>query len=273
VFKLFQLSLITFILSITSIIGYSQPKPLRIVSLSPSLTDLVIELDGANLLVGVLDFQQARPAVIANIPSVGQFGQFSLEKLISLKPDLILLWPTSIKSVEQQQLNHLGYKIIMISPHTLDELATQIAFVGKQIGREQQGQTLVIKMHKELAELREKFYRERPLSVFYQLWGNPIYTIGKGQIIGDALKICGARNVFDDLNSPAPIVNTERVLARNPDIIIASQQSLLDAWQNWPMLKAVAQHKLILFDNQNIARTDYAMLEATKQLCELLANY
>lgn len=272
-YKLLQLIIITFLLSINSVICYSQTKSVRVVSLSPSLTDTVIELGGADLIVGVLDDQEKRPDIIAHVPSVGKFGQFSLEKLISVKPDLILVWPTSIKPAEQQQLTSLGYKIIVSNPHTLDELATQIAFIGKQIGREQQGQILATKMRDELALLRKKYHRNNPLRVFYQVWEQPIYTIGKGQIIGDALKTCGAHNIFDDIDTPAPIVNIESILARNPEIIIASQQSQLDAWQKWPMLTAVKQHNLLLFNNKYIARPNFTMLQATQQLCNLLTKY
>lgn len=268
-----MLFIITSLLSIYSISGYSQSRPVRIVSLSPSLTDIIIELEGTDLLVGVLDYQEKRPAPIANISSVGQFGQFSLEKLISVKPDLILLWPTSIKPAEQQQLKNLGYKVIISDPHTLEDLATQIAYIGKQIGREKQGLLLASKMHSELAFLKQKYHRNQPVKVFYQLWEQPIYTIGKNQIIGDALEICGAYNIFNDINIPAPIVNIENILERNPEVIIASQKKILDSWQNWPMLDAVKHNKLILFDNKNIARINFAMLEATKQLCKLLANY
>ena len=125
-------------------------------------------------------------------------------------------------------------------------------------------------MQHELSLLRQRYYQKTPLKVFYQLWDKPIYTIGKNQIIGDALKVCGAENIFDNVDLPAPQVNIESVLAKNPQAIIASQQSLLNAWLAWPQLAAVKNHKLYIFDNDRIARPSFAMLEATKQLCLLL---
>ncbi|UYZ84850.1 cobalamin-binding protein [Entomomonas sp. E2T0] len=267
--RLIKLITIIFIVSTCSI-SFADSQKLRVISLTPSLTDIVIELEGADLLVGVSDYDKQRLPILEKAQPVGNLEGYSLEKIISLQPDVILIWPTSIKPSQQQQLISLGYKIVETNPHTLDELALQLASLGKKIGREQQGKELSEKMQNELTQLRQRYHQANPLKVFYQLWDKPIYTIGKNQIIGDALKVCGAENIFDNVDLPAPQVNIESVLAKNPQVIIASQQSLLDAWLAWPQLSAVKNHKLFIFDNDRIARPSFAMLEATKQLCSLL---
>lgn len=266
--KLISAALIL-LFSICSLAASAESKPLRIVSLTPSLTDTVIELDGADLLVGVLDYG-SRPVEIKDVASVGKFGQFSLEKLISLKPDLILVWPTSIKPSEEQRLTNLGYTLLKTNPYSLDELSKQIKSIGEQIGRAEQGQKLAQIMQTEIAELRKKYYKEHPTKVFYQLSDKPMYTIGKNQIISDALTVCGAENIFADTNIPAPEVNIETVLSRNPQAIIASSEKLLDTWKAWSQINAVKNKQLLLYDNDHLARPSFAMLAAIKQLCQLI---
>ena len=105
-----------------------------------------------------------------------------------------------------------------------------------------------------------------------QVWDRPLYTLGGGQIISDALAVCGASNVFADLTLPAPQVSIEAVLQRNPEVIIASTQAQLDAWNAWPQLDAVKHGRLLLLADKGLERPSGQMLEATAKLCEQLAS-
>ena len=97
---------------------------------------------------------------------------------------------------------------------------------------------LADKLRQRLVELRQRYRRTEPLRAFYQVWNQPLYTVGGGQIISDALQVCGARNVFDDLKLPAPQVSVESVLQRNPEVILVGDQAQMDAWKAWPMMAA-----------------------------------
>jgi vitamin B12 transport system substrate-binding protein len=110
-----------------------------------------------------------------------------------------------------------------------------------------------------------------PLRVFYQVWDKPLYTVGGGQIISDALEVCGARNVFADLSLPAPQVSIEAVLQRDPEVILAGDQAQLDAWKAWPQVAAVKQGKLLLVTDKGLERPSGQMISATAKLCQLIA--
>ncbi|MNR35390.1 Vitamin B12-binding protein precursor [compost metagenome] len=107
--------------------------------------------------------------------------------------------------------------------------------------------------------------------MFYQVWDRPLYTVGGGQIISDALEVCGARNVFADLALPAPQVSIEAVLQRNPEVILAGDQAQLDAWKVWPQVAAVAQGQLLLVTDKGLERPSGQMIEATAKLCQVIA--
>lgn len=243
---------------------------LRVVSLAPSLSEIVVELDSADLLVGVLDAGE-RPAAIADVPSVGRYGQLDMERLLSLKPDLLLLWPGSVGAGQRDQLKRLNIPTFVAEPHTLTQLATQIEAISKQLGRPERGAKRAAELREQLNDLRQRYRRDVPLRVFYQVWDKPLYTVGGGQIISDALEVCGARNVFAELNLPAPQVSIEAVLQRDPEVIVAGDQAQLGAWKAWPQVAAVRQGRLLLVSDKGLERPSGQMISATAKLCQLIA--
>ncbi len=243
---------------------------LRVITLAPSLSEIMLELGAADLLVGVLDGGE-RPPALANLPSVGRYEQLEMESLLALKPDLLLLWPDSISAAQRQQLIGFGIPLYEAQPHSLDQLAEQFSAIGARVGRAEQGRQRADEFREHLASLKQRFQRRKPLPVFYQIWNSPLYTVGGGQIISDALSVCGAKNVFADLSLPAPQVSIEAVLQRNPHVIVGGDQAQLDSWARWPQLKAVHRQQLLVVPDKGIERPSLQMLDATERLCAALA--
>ncbi|HEY0285839.1 MAG TPA: cobalamin-binding protein [Pseudomonas sp.] len=242
----------------------------RVISLAPSLTEIVVELGAADLLVGVLEGGE-RPEQVAGLPSVGRYGQLEMERLLSLSPDLLLLWPGSIGIAQRDQLQRLNIPTFTAEPHTLDQLADQFEQIGARLGRAESGKRMASQFRQRLSALRQRYRREMPLRVFYQVWDQPLYTVGGGQIISDALSVCGAQNVFADLPQPAPQVSLESVLQRNPQVIVAGSPSQRDAWKAWPQLAAVSHQRLLLVPDKGLERPSGQMIEAVAKLCAVVA--
>ncbi|MDP3845204.1 MAG: cobalamin-binding protein [Pseudomonas sp.] len=243
----------------------------RVVSLSPALNELMLELGAGPQLVGVLGTRE-RPAALADLPSVGEYGQLEIETLLSLKPQLVLLWPDSIGAAQRQQLRQLGLELYEVQPHSLDELATQVEALALRVGRAERGLQLAQEFRQQLAHLRQRYQRQPPLRVFYQVWDSPLYSIGGQQIISDALRVCGAENLLSDLTLAAPQINLETVLARDPEVILTSEPQLLAAWQAWPQLQAVKRGQVWSIPDRGLERPSLQMLNATERLCELLQS-
>lgn len=241
----------------------------RVVSLAPSLTDMMLELEAGDRLVGVLDGGE-RPAALAGLPSLGRWGRLEMETLLALRPDLILLWPDSIGAAQREQLRGFGIPVFEAQPRRLEDIAGQLEALGAQVGRAERGRQLAAQLRLQLAELRRQYRREVPLRVFYQVWDRPLYSIGGTQIISDALQVCGALNVFADLDLPAPQLSLEAVLARDPEVILVSQPEQRDAWQAWPQLEAVRRGQVWAVPERSLERPSLQMLAATRKLCELL---
>ena len=238
----------------------------RVVSLAPSLSEIVVELGAADLLVGVLDGGD-RPVALAKVPSVGQYGQLNIERLLSLKPDLILLWPGSVGPAQREQLQRLNIPVYVAEPHSLEQLTTQVQAIAEQLGRADAGRQLAAQLRQRLAELRQRYTRAEPLRVFYQVWNQPLYTVGGGQIISDALRVCGARNVFDDLKLPAPQVSIESVLQRNPDVILVGDQAQKDDWKAWPAMAT----RVRIVPDKGLERPSGQMVAAVARVCQVIA--
>jgi ABC-type Fe3+-hydroxamate transport system substrate-binding protein len=127
----------------------------------------------------------------------------------------------------------------------------------------------------ELVELRAQYQARRPLRVLYQIWDKPIYTIGGRHVINDALRLCGARNVFDELDTAAPAVTRESALTRDPELIIASGPAAataewLEEWRRFPTLSAVRRGQLVAHTDERIDRMGPSVIAATGHLCAVI---
>lgn len=243
---------------------------LRVVSLTPSLNELMVELQAEELLVGIVDGGLQVPPALDRLPRLGRMGQVEMEGLLALRPDLVLLWPDSMNAGQREQLRAFGIQLFESYPRTLDELPPQIRALGTQIGREPRAEQLADEITARLRQMRERYHREQPLQVFYQVWDRPLYTVGGRQFISDALEVCGARNVFAELALPAPQVSVEAVLARDPDVILSGEAHLVEGWQRWPQLRAVRLGQLKVVPDRGLERPSAQIIDATQKLCELL---
>lgn len=241
----------------------------RVVSLAPSMTELMLELGAGDRLVGLLDAGE-RPPALAGLPSVGHYGRFEAETLLALAPDLILLWPGGVSAAQREQLGAFGIPLFEAEPHRLEDIAEQAEALGARVGRGERAHQLADGFRRELRELRQDYRRTAPLPVFYQVWDQPLYTIGGRQVISDALEVCGARNVFADLALPAPQVSLEAVLARDPAVILVDRPEQVAVWQAWPQLRAVRDGRVWVVPDRGLERPSLQMLQATRQLCQLL---
>ncbi|MGA4815347.1 ABC transporter substrate-binding protein [Pseudomonas aeruginosa] len=161
-----------------------------------------------------------------------------LERLLELQPDLILVWPGSVPEAQLQRLRDFGIALFIAEPHSLDELALQLAALGEALGEAEAGQRLSARFREGMRRLAERYRRDKPLKVFYQVWDRPL--LHHWRTPGDQRwpRVCGAENLFGDLPQPAPQVSVEAVLARDPAVIVAGSHAQLELWRQWPALAA-----------------------------------
>ena len=240
----------------------------RVISLAPALSEIMLELKASELLVGAVE--GAPRAELAGLPSVGRFDQLEWETLLSLRPDLVLAWSDSLSNTQRAQLKQLDIPLYEMAPRTLAQLGELFAELGARIGRREQGLALQQRFDQQLTALRRHYARQQPITVFYQVWQQPLYTLGGGQIVSDALTVCGARNVFAELSLPAPQVSIEAVLQQNPQVILLSEHQQAEPWQRWPQLAAVQRQQVWPVEDAGLERPSFQMLGAVEKLCQQL---
>jgi iron complex transport system substrate-binding protein len=163
-----------------------------------------------------------------------------IERVLALKPDLILGWRSGNPVRDLERLDRLGFRVVVTEPRRLPDISGLLRMVGALAGTEVEAEMAARRIESELDALREKYGSRRPLRVFYEIWHRPLLTINGAHIISDIIEVCGGRNVFADAPVLTPAISYEAVLAMRPDVILggssaARPEELARMWQRIPV--------------------------------------
>lgn len=244
----------------------------RIVALAPHIVETLYVAGAGSKIVGAVEYSDYPPAA-KSIRRIGSYASFDLEGIVSLRPDLVIGWETGNSPAAIDKIRELGIPVYLSQSNQVGQVGNEIATFGKLAGTERIAKPAADAFRKKLSEL-EKHNKSRPLvSVFFEISDAPLMTIGGKQIISNALTICGARNVFDNLSPMAPIISKEAVIAANPEAIMTSgmekiNPGALDHWKKWPKLTATERGNFFFIDSDLINRNGPRILEGTQQICD-----
>ena len=220
----------------------------RIISLAPSLTELVFAAGAGEKLVGVVEYSDFPPEVTA-LPIVGRYDLLDLERILELEPDLILAWKSGNPRASVARLRELGLTIYTAEPKKLETIAAHIKKLSMLAVTESEAAGAIELFEKTYEKLRNQFSYKSSVRTFYQIWDVPLMTSGGNELINAIINLSGGQNIFSDLKLLAPKVSIEAVLVRNPEVISASGMDIdrpewLDDWKQWPGLTAVQKDNL-----------------------------
>lgn len=251
-------------------------KPQRLVSLAPHATEYVYFLGAGNLLVGAVEYSDF-PAEAKQVPRVGGYQTISLEKVASFAPTMVLIWPSGNPANIYDSLKERDFPLFETEPRSVADIAKELRQLAKQLGLGQEAEEKVVRFEQSIAALREQHAQRTSVSVFYQVWEKPLYTLGGTHFFNDLLSICGGRNVYADLKEPAPIVAFESLLARKPQVILSSIQhgnqpldTWRQSWQQWQQIPAVQHQHMYYVDADIFTRPTPRAIDAAITLCEHL---
>ncbi len=256
--------------------GVSLKQPAqRIISLAPHLTELLFAAGAGGRVVGTVEYSDY-PLAAQSIARVGDSAQLDLERIVALKPDLLLVWQDGNAQRQLETLLQLGIPVFYNEPRRLPDIARAIEQIGLLAGTEAVALPAARAFAARVAELRRRYAGRAPMSVFYQIWDQPLMTVNGEHLISDVIRLCGGQNVFAGLKPLTPEISTEAVLAADPEAIAgmsaeAGQAGNLDQWKRWPRLQAVARGNLFVIDSDIISRNTPRILEGAEQLCKHLA--
>lgn len=244
----------------------------RIVTLTPHLTELVFAAGAGGKLVGV-SANSDYPIAARKLPVIGGAGKADLERIVALKPDVVLAWLSGGQRADVERLEALGIPVIVTEPRRIEDIAHHIELIGRLAGAGYEATRAAHQFRNELRLLRTRYADRRPVSVFYQVWREPLMTINGQHIISEVIRLCGGRNVFETLPTLAPTVSMEALLAANPEAIIvsgpaANREALLAEWRDHTRLRAVYAGHVYFSDADLMHRATPRMLEGAKGMCE-----
>ena len=246
----------------------------RIVSLAPSLTELIYSAGAGENLVGVVEYSDF-PAAAKALPIVGRFDLLDIERILELEPDLVVAWQTGNPRSSVDQLRQLGLTVYVAEPRSLAAIPSHIERLAVLVGKELSDLKVIYDFQQKLEALNSKYRHQSPVTIFYQVWDRPLITAGGNELINDIITLCGGRNIFANIRRVAPKVSREAVLKRNPEVIIASGMDIerpewLDDWLRWPSLKAVANKNLFFVPPDLLQRHTPRALLGAAQICDQL---
>jgi len=251
------------------------PQPaMRLVSLAPHLTEVVFAAGAGAQLVGAVAYSDY-PEAAQQVPRVGSYDNVSVESLVALNPDLVLAWysgngPELIKRVEA-----LGLTVYVFESKTMESVAESLRVVGKLTGNEDTAQVAADTFLQQLSHLRNTYSNRQEISLYYQIWDEPLMTLNGDHLISDVVKLCGGRNVFADSPVLVSRISVESVIRADPQVIIASgmgeaRPEWLDDWRKWTSMTAVKNKQLYFVPPDVLQRHTPRIIEGATLMCEKL---
>lgn len=257
------------------VVTVSQPVK-RVIALAPHITENVFSSGAGDTLVGVVSFSDY-PEAAKNIQQVGSPHSFSIETVVDLQPDLVIVWSSGVSAKVTKKLIDLGLTVYMDEPRVLEDVAKAIKDIGHLTGNDVVSEQAANDFLVRLQSLRHTYSQQDPVTLFYQIWNSPLMTLNGQHIISDVMRLCGGENIFANEIAIAPKINVESVLDINPEVIVASgmgesKPEWLTEWKQWKYLQAVKNQHLFFIHPDILQRHTVRILQGAEQLCGQLAQ-
>jgi iron complex transport system substrate-binding protein len=244
-------------------VGSARP---RIVSLAPHATELLHEAGAGAQLVAV-DVNSDHPPEVAGLPRIPAWPSFDAEALRALAPDLIVAWGAGLDARQLQRLASIAPTFVS-EPVSLDHVADTLERLAEVSEQPARARSAARRFRTALQALRARHASRPPVTVFYQVWDRPLVTVSDRGAIGDAMRICGARNAFGALPQAAPVVDVEAVLEAAPQLLVVSDDAVAAAgrWRRLGLWSGRVE-RVAQIDASLLQRPSPRMLDAVEALC------
>lgn len=223
----------------------------RVVSMNPSFTRMLVAIGAKDALVGVDDFSAKAEPGVAALPRVGGLYSASLESVVALQPDLVVLLPTLEQREFQQRLAAMGLPVLALDPVRFDDVLAAIETLGVRVGREEAARARVAAIRRTRDAVRAAVASRPALRTVLVLQREPLFVVGRGSFLDEMLATAGASNLGAELGETWPRTSLEWLVAAAPDVLLDSDSDPAPAavyWKQWPSLPAVAIRRVIAID-------------------------
>jgi iron complex transport system substrate-binding protein len=246
----------------------------RVISLAPNLTEIVFAVGAGNRLVGRTSYCDF-PAEAKAVTEVGDTLHPNLERIIALKPQVVLISTASQLEVFTQQLHSQNIAVFVTDPHDLEGVFRSIERIGEIFGEKDQANLLVQKLRGRTNAVEQAVKQNPPVRVFYQVSGEPLYTAGHDSFVTDLMRRAGAASVTADVPGAWPRYSNESALAARPEAIILptggsmgeANSNVAEALRQSP---AVLQGRVYKINDDHLARPGPRSVDGLEQMARAL---
>jgi iron complex transport system substrate-binding protein len=244
----------------------------RIVSLAPHLTELAFAAGAGERIIGTVEYSDA-PEAARRIPRIGDAFAIDVERVLALRPDVVLAWESGTPPATITRLQRFGLRVESLSTLRLHDVAAAVRRIGEIAGTKEQAESAALNFEREIETLRVGYRDREAITVFIQINERPLYTVNERHIISEIAMLCGGRNVFAQLRELAPPVGIEAVIAANPQAILSVDESQPDAarqWRPWKHVSAVRAGNVFDLPSDELARPSTRLAIGARAMCAAL---
>lgn len=250
----------------------AEKQQLRIIALAPHIVESLYEIGAGEQIIGTSDHADY-PVAAKEILRVGNYAHLQIEKIMQLKPDVIIAWQTGNPISDLDRLKKYNHKVIYSKPIKLEDVAAELIMLGELTGRQQQAKKVADKYLARLNQLQQAYGNKQAVSLFYELWSRPLRTVAKNAWPQQQIELCGATNPFSKTKDDYPSVGLEQVLVTLPQVIIQPSQHGDESpdrikWEKWPHLPAVKNKFIFRLNADKVHRMTTRMLDEVTVMCE-----
>lgn len=248
--------------------------PARIVSLVPSVTESILALGAADVLVART--MSDREPQLEHLPIIGGTLRPNLEALVGLRPDLVFLSAAAGQEPLAKRIEALGLPVYVSGVRTLDDVPAELRRLGVLLGRAARAEAVADSLSASLDRTAEAVAGRPSVEVYYSLWHDPPQTAGAGTFVHGIISVAGGRNVMADAPGAWPLVSLEELVQRDPDVLVIARQArgVTDPpWlrrPGWRELTAVREGRYLVVDADLFNRPGPRVHEAVRMLARFL---
>jgi iron complex transport system substrate-binding protein len=246
----------------------------RVVTLSPSLAEIVFAIGGGDRLVGVSSYSDDPPEAL-KIPVVASPGRIDAERLRMLRPDLVIGWRSGNPVRDVARLQRGNVPVFMTEPQSLADISRIARSIGMLLGLENSAIEVAGRYDDAIASLAAR--DQSSVSVFVEIWHRPMITVNGEHLVSDILRVCGGRNVFAKIPTLTARVSAEQLLVANPALLIVSgtvesMPEMVRRWRTFKTIQAVRDNRIVMIDPRILHRQGLRIVEGARQVCAAVRN-